>query len=385
MAAVGSTSVVLVALGANLGIAAAKFAAAVYTGSSAMLSEAIHSLVDSGNQGLMLYGIKRSARPADDKHPFGYSKELYFWSFVVAILLFALGAGISIYEGIDKLRHPHAIDNVHIIYIVLGVAVLLEGLATFKAFKEFNKRRRGRGILTALRQSKDPALFAILLEDFAAILGLFVAMIGVTIAHQLGYAEADGIASIVIGCILACVAFFMAFEIKGLILGEAADVETQRGIMAIINAEHGSGKPIRAINEVRTMHLGPTDILVAASVDFRDGILAEDVEAATARIETAIKSRFPSVRRLFLEAQSVAAHAEAIAAEAEHEAALTGVTPEEAKRQLVRATAATPKTAGLAKGTVPTKMASGAAQKQDTVVTARPMSRKGRKRARKNV
>ncbi|MBU2581772.1 MAG: cation diffusion facilitator family transporter [Alphaproteobacteria bacterium] len=378
MAAAGSTTVVIIALGANLGIAVAKFAAAMYTGSSAMLSESIHSLVDSGNQGLMLYGIKRSARPADEKHPFGYSKELYFWSFVVAILLFALGAGISIYEGIDKLRHPHGIDNVEIIYLVLGVAMLLEGFATYKAYKEFNKRRRGRGFLTALRQSKDPALFAILLEDFGAILGLIVAMIGVTIAHQLGYDAADGIASIVIGCILAAIAVFMAFEIKALIVGEAADIETQRGIAQIIRAEHGAAKPIRAINEIRTMHLGPTDILVAASVDFHDGIPAEAVEAATVRIETAIKSRYKDVRRLFLEAQSVEAHQEAMAAEARHEAELTGASPEEVKPKLAKAVAPSPTAGG-----VPTKQPPERAHQQAIAIAARPMSRKQRKRSRK--
>jgi len=363
VAAVGSTSVVLVALGANLGIAVAKFAAAFYTGSSAMLSEAIHSVVDSGNQGLMLYGIKRSARPADDKHPFGYSREQYFWSFVVAILLFALGAGISIYEGIVKLRNPHAIENFYVIYVVLGVAMLLEGYAIYRAIIEFNKRRRGAGILTALRQSKDPALFAILLEDFAAILGLITAMIGVTIAWQLDYAPADGMASIIIGIILACVAFFMAFEIKALIIGEAADIETQRGIMSIIESEHGPDKSLLSVNEVRTMHLGPRDILVAASVDFRDGLPAEDVEATTARIEIAIKERFPSVRRLFLEAQSVEAHADALAAEAEHEAALTGVEPEEAKKQLFKATDVA---TGSAKEGVPANTAHSPAQPSPT-------------------
>lgn len=375
MAAAGSTTVVVIALGANLGIAIAKFAASIYTGSSAMFSEAIHSLVDSGNQGLMLFGIKRSARPADDKHPFGYSKELYFWSFVVAILLFSLGAGISIYEGVDKLRHPHAIDHIHIIYMVLGIAILLEGYATYKAYKEFNKRRRGRGMLTALRQSKDPALFAILLEDFGAIVGLIVAMIGVSIAYYGGYEAADGIASIVIGCVLAMIAVFMAFEIKALIVGEAADVETQRGIMSIIKSEYGSGKPIRAINEVRTMHLGPTDILVAASVDFQDGIPAEDVEAATERIETAVKDRYPDVRRLFLEAQSVEAHAEALAAEAEHEAELTGAKVEDVKPQLAKAVAAI--------GEVPTKMSPEAARAQASTGVTPPLSRKQRKRSRK--
>jgi cation diffusion facilitator family transporter len=368
MAAGGSTTVVLFALGANLGIAVAKFVAAAWTGSSAMLSEGIHSLVDSSNQGLMLHGIKRSSRPADDTHPFGYSKELYFWSFVVAIMLFALGAGISIYEGINKLQHPHAITNVHIIYFVLGFAIVLEGLATMKAFKEFNKRRRGREFMTALRQSKDPALFAILLEDFAAILGLLVAMVGVTVAYYLGYQEADGIASIVIGIILALVALFMAIEIKALIIGEAADVETQRGLMEIIKAEQGEGKPILAINEVRTMHLGPRDILVAASVDFGDGLSASDVEATTAKLETAIKEQFPKVRRLFLEAQSEEAHAEAIAAEAAHEAELVGAEPGETAE---------------ADEAVPTKLAPNRPKGQGDYVTARPMSRKGRKRSKR--
>ncbi|MCH9806915.1 MAG: cation diffusion facilitator family transporter [Alphaproteobacteria bacterium] len=374
MAAAGSTGVVLVALGANLGIAVAKFTAAAWTGSSAMFSEAIHSLVDSSNQGLMLFGIKRSARPADEKHPFGYSKELYFWSFVVAIVLFSLGAGFAIYEGIHKVMDPHKIEHVNIIYAVLGVAILLEGYATYKAYKEFNRRRRGRGFLTALRQSKDPALFAILLEDFGAILGLIVAGIGVTVADQMGIAEADGIASIVIGIILACIAVFMAIEIKALIVGEAADVATQRGIFEIVAAERGEDRPILAINEIRTMHLGPTDILVAASVDFRDGLASEEVEATTERLETQIKARFPDVRRLFLEAQSVDAHAAALADEADHEAERSGADPKDVKAGLEEA---------IESG-VGSKMSPGDAQKQTTLVTARPKSRKGRKRARRN-
>ncbi len=378
----GSTTVVLVALGANLGIAVAKFAASVYTGSSAMLSEAIHSLVDSSNQGLMLYGIKRSSRPADESHPFGYSKELYFWAFVVAIVLFSLGAGISIYEGIQKILHPHPISNLHIIYSVLGVAILLEAFATYKALVEFNKRRGNNGFFKALRQSKDPALFAILLEDMAAIAGLIVAGIGVTVADQLNYAPADGIASVVIGVILACVAIFMAIEIRSLIVGEAADPETRAGILRFVREEEGSGKPIKAINEIRTMHLGPNDILVAASVDFHDGIEAEEVEATTARLETRIKEKYSDVRRLFLEAQSKEAHAEAIAAEAEHEAELVDADPEDV-RPKVSITADAQASDGPVED-VPTKMAPAKAPKQKpTNVTARPQSRKGRKRRKK--
>lgn len=303
MAAGGSTSVVLVALGANLGIALAKFAAAAWTGSSAMLSEAIHSLVDTSNQGLLLLGMKRSARPADDRHPFGYSREVYFWSFVVAVLLFSMGAGVSIYEGIHKLADPHPIHDPHINYIVLGIAMALEGVSTWKALSEFNTRYSGRGLIAALRQSKDAALLTVVLEDLAAMTGLVVALLGVMAAHLLGYDAADGIASILIGLILAFVAAFMAIEVKSLLVGEAADIEVQRGIIALIKDEMRDGRPICTINEVRTMHLGPDDVLVAASVDYRDGVTSQDIEATTTRLEAAIKSRYPAVRRLYLEAQ----------------------------------------------------------------------------------
>ena len=309
MAAGGSTSVVIVALGANLGIALAKFAAAAWTGSSAMLSEAIHSLVDTSNQGLLLLGLKRSARPADDRHPFGYSKEVYFWSFVVAVLLFSMGAGVSIYEGIHKLADPHPIHDAHVNYIVLGIAIALEGVSTWKALSEFNARYRGKGLLAALRQSKDAALLTVVLEDLAAMAGLTVALVGVLAADLLGFVAADGIASIIIGLILALVAVFMSIEVKSLIIGEAADAEVQRGIRALINAETRAGRPIRAINEVRTMHLGPEDVLVAASVDYRDGVTSADIEATTSRLEAAITERYPSVRRLYLEAQAHGDHA----------------------------------------------------------------------------
>ncbi|MEQ1616563.1 MAG: cation diffusion facilitator family transporter, partial [Hyphomicrobiaceae bacterium] len=165
MAAEGSTKVVLIALACNFGIAVSKFAAAAYTGSSAMLSEAIHSLVDTSNQALLFHGIKRAARPADERHPFGYAKELYFWSFVVAILLFSLGSGVSIYEGVEKLLHPHPISNPEVNYAVLGMAIFLESISTWQALKAFNTTRNGDRALTALRRSKDPAMFTVLLED----------------------------------------------------------------------------------------------------------------------------------------------------------------------------------------------------------------------------
>ncbi len=308
MAHAQSTIVVLVALACNLAIAAAKFAAFVWTGSSAMLSEAIHSLVDTSNQALLLHGLKRSRRPADARHPFGYGRELYFWSFIVAILLFSLGSGVALYEGVEKLHNPRPLEHAYINYIVLAVAMVLEGISTWKAVGEFNARRGNARALDALRASKDPALFAIVLEDIAAMAGLFVALIGVFAADRLGIAEADGIASIVIGLILAAVAAFMSIEIKSLIVGEAASPSVRSGLRRIIAAESGPAGPIRTVNEIRTMHMGPEDVLVAASADFHDGETAASVEAATTRIERAIKARYPEVTRFFLEVQGAESH-----------------------------------------------------------------------------
>lgn len=314
MSAGGSNSVVLVALACNLGIAVAKFTAAAWTGSSAMLSEAIHSLVDTSNQGLLLVGLRRSKRPADETHPFGYSKELYFWSFIVAILLFSLGAGVAIYEGVEKIADPHPVTDPIVNYIVLAVAFALEGVSTIKAFSAFNAQRGRMPVLTALRASKDPALFTVLLEDTAALAGLVVATIGIAIAHATGNPWADGVASIIIGLILGAVAIFMSIEIRSLIVGEAASPALRQGLRDIILFETGPGKPIRVINEIRTMHLGPHDVLVAASVDFDDGQTAASVEATTSRLERAIKAKYGDVGRLFLEVQSASEHARSEAA-----------------------------------------------------------------------
>jgi cation diffusion facilitator family transporter len=301
----GSKSVVLIALGCNLGIAAAKFVAAAWTHSSAMLSEAIHSLVDTANQGLLLFGIARAKRPADDQHPFGYAKEIYFWSFIVAMVLFSLGAGVAIYEGIHKVLNPHPLQNVAWLYAVLAVAMCLEGYSLLKAVREFKARPEARhGFVEALRRSKDPSLFAIVLEDLAAMLGLTIALAGTLVAHLGGYDRADGVASILIGLVLAAVAAFMSTEIKSLIVGEAASRVVQAGLREIVAGEIGAGKAIRKINDIRTMHLGPHDVLVTASVDFQDSISARTVEDVTGRLQAVIKSRFPEVRHLFIEVQS---------------------------------------------------------------------------------
>lgn len=359
----------MIALGANFLIAVAKFAAAAWTRSSAMLSEGIHSLVDTSNQALLLYGLHRAGRPADAQHPFGYSKEIYFWSFVVAILLFSLGAGVSIYEGIEKLRDPHPISDFWVNYIVLGVALVLEGFTAYKAIVEFDSRRGRRGWLSALRASKDAALFTVLLEDVAAVTGLLIALFALVCVQFLGWGMADAIASILIGLLLATVAAFMSIEIRGLIVGESANPRVLSGINRILKKEIGPKGALLAVNEIRTMHLGPDDVLVAASVDAVDGIPAEEVEALTSELEAAIKEKYPEVRRLYIETQSVAGHAASVVAQVAANQARTARKPK-AKR-------AAPRKKKKPDETVATSASSAAATQP-----AAP-NRKARKRTRK--
>jgi len=300
----GSTKVVIAALIGNGLIAVTKFGAAGYTGSSAMLSEAIHSVVDTGNQALILFGIRQSKKPADETHPFGYGMELYFWTFVVAIVIFAVGAGVALYEGIEKIRHPHPVGNAFINYIVLGAAMIFESVAWWLAFKEFKSRKGHRSYFTAVRDSKDPALFTVLFEDTAAMLGLIIAFVGIALGQYLDMPIFDGIASVMIGVILAIVAALLAYECKGLLVGEAAGKPVVRGIRAIAESRDG----VKAVNELLTMHLGPEDILVNISLDFADGITSQVVEAAISSMESEIKQSYPEVKRLFIEVQSLQGH-----------------------------------------------------------------------------
>ena len=304
MASHGSKKVIYAALIGNALIAVCKFVAAWFTGSSAMLSEAIHSVVDTGNQGLLLYGLAKSRRPADERHPFGYGSELYFWAFVVAILIFAVGAGISIYEGIDKLRHPHPISSLWINFLVLGLAMVFEAGAWWIAFKEFRRIKGKRGYFEAVQRSKDPSVFTVLFEDTAAMLGLIVATVGLALGEILGIPEFDGIASIVIGLILAGAAMLLAYETKGLLIGEAAGQGTVEEVRRIVSEQEG----IKAVNELLTLHLGANDILLTVSVDFADDMSANDVEAAISIMETRIKAARPHITRVFIEAQSIAGH-----------------------------------------------------------------------------
>ncbi len=303
MAATGSTKVIIAALGANALIAVSKFAAAAWTGSAAMLAEAIHSLADTANQGLLLHGIRRARLPADERHPFGHSKELYFWAFVVAILLFSLGAGVAIYEGIEKLRHPHPVTDPWINYAILGFGLLFEAGSTVVALKEFNRQRGTLGPFEALRASKDPGLFTVLLENAAAIAGLLVALVGLAGAHIFEWTYGDAIASIIIGIILGLVAAFMSIETKALLIGEAASPDVVAGIHNMIEREMHPRGPVRRIQHLKTMHLGPDDVLATASLEFEEATSARALQAAVGRMETAITARYPFVRHLYLEAQ----------------------------------------------------------------------------------
>ncbi len=297
--AAGSKKVIWAALIGNGLIAITKFIAASITGSSAMLSEGVHSLVDTGNQVLLLYGLKRATKPADEKFPFGHGKEIYFWSFVVAILIFAVGAGISIYEGVHHILHPSDISDPTINYIVLGLAMCFEGVALYFAVIEFNKARGPKRVFDAVRHGKDPTLFVVLFEDSAAMLGLFVAFVGIWLAQTTGNPVWDGMASVFIGCILGGTAIWLAHETKGLLIGERADKETVAGIRAILDEQDGVVKT----NEVLTLHMGPEFILANISLEFSDNLKTGELENIIRNLDRIIKAQYPIVKRVFIEAE----------------------------------------------------------------------------------
>ena len=284
------------ALAANVGIAIAKFVAAGISGSSSMLTEGVHSLVDSGNQLLLLYGQRRARKGPDHAHPFGYGRELYFWAFIVAILIFALGAGVSIYEGFVHIREPEPLRDPTINYVVLGVALLLEGASWTIAVREFDAKRGDTPWWTAVRRSKDPAGFIVLFEDSAALLGLVVAGIGVSVSHYVGDARIDGVASIMIGAILALVALLLAREAKGLLIGESADPT----IIAQVRALLEGYAAIQSVNHVRTIHTAPDAVFVAISADFADDLSMGEGEALIETIETQLKAAMPQLASIYI-------------------------------------------------------------------------------------
>jgi cation diffusion facilitator family transporter len=295
----GSTKVIIAALIGNTLISITKFTAAFLTGSSAMLSEGIHSLVDTGNQILLLHGLKQAKKPADEDFPFGHGKEVYFWSFIVAILIFALGGGISIYEGVLHILHPEPITNPMINYIVLGLAMLFEGAAWYFALREFSSVKGKHGYIEAVQRAKDPSIFVVLFEDSAAMLGLLVAFCGITLALWTGYPYFDGAASIIIGFILLGTSIWLAYETKGLLIGESANRHVIDGIRSVLNTHSAT----EHVNEVLTMHMGPDFVLANISIDFKDELPSEQIEIAVAEMDQSIKDKYPQIKRIFIEAE----------------------------------------------------------------------------------
>ena len=289
-----------IAFAANLGIAVSKFGAAAITGSSAMLTEGVHSVVDSTNQLLLLWGRKASVRPPDQNHPLGHGRELYFWSFVVAVMVFALGAGVSIYEGYIHISDPEPAVSPVIAYSVLAIAMVLEGGSTWTAYVEFKEAKGKLGWFEAVKRSKDPPGFIVLLENGAAMFGLVVAAIGLAISQATGDPRWDGAASIVIGLLLAFTAWVLAVESKQLLIGESADPDLVRDLKAMVQGHPG----VSGVGDVLTLHSAPDQITAMISVDFDDHISAKEVEAIVHRIERDASDRWPMVRRMFIRPQS---------------------------------------------------------------------------------
>lgn len=297
-----SKLVIYGAIGANVLIAAAKFVAASVTGSSAMISEGIHSAVDAANGGLLLLGVKRSLKPADGTHPFGYGKELYFWSFLVSIIIFGLGGGMSLYEGVMHLRHPSALSDPTWNYAVLAISFVFEAVIWVMAFRHFqNTRPKGLTAMETIRRSKDPTQFLILFEDTAAIIGVVIAAAGIAIGHAMGNPYVDGVASILIGLVLAGVAVILAVETKGLLLGESADRTQTESIQRIAAADPA----VEHAGSALTMHFAPDNVLLNLSIHFRRDLSITDLEAAIARLEQNIRTAHPQVQHIFIEAESL--------------------------------------------------------------------------------
>lgn len=295
-----SRTIIYVALAGNLLVAVTKFVAAAWTGSSAMLSEGIHSLVDTGNEILLLYGMRRSAGGPDHDHPLGHGREIYFWSFVVALLIFTLGAGVSIYEGVTHVLHPQAIRNAHVNYAVLALSALFEGISWWFTVRKFKQGKPDISLFRAVRRSKDPPSFIVLLEDSAALVGLLIAFAGVYCSVALKLPVLDGIASVLIGLVLAATALILARETKGLLIGESAHQSTLDSILRIAGDVHG----VVHAHHLVTVHLAPQQILAALSLEFTDEFRSPDIEACVIELEKRVLAKHPAIVALFIKPQT---------------------------------------------------------------------------------
>ena len=294
-------SAVLAAIVGNLSIAVIKSVAAAFSGSAAMLSEAIHSLVDTGNGALMLYGIHRSRKPADEEHPFGYGHEFYFWTLIVGVLVFAIGGGMSIVSGISHITEPRAPVNTSWAYAVLASAFIFEAISWYYGWKAFRADSRGRGIVDTIRLTKNPANFAVLLEDSAALLGLAFALGGILMSERFEAPWIDGAASILIGALLCLVALVMVNESKGLLVGEGMQRQTLERLRAIVQADPA----VERVDKLTTMYLGPEEVMLAIELRFRADTHITDIRASIARLKQAIQARYPRIRRIFLDSSAI--------------------------------------------------------------------------------
>jgi cation diffusion facilitator family transporter len=297
-----SVRAVIAAVAGNLAIALCKIVAAAFSGSAAMLSEAIHSVVDAGNGGLMLYGIRRSRKSADPEHPFGYGHELYFWTLVVGMLIFGVGGGMSIVTGVMHIVNGTQAEASVWNYGVLAVAAVFEGISWTFGLRAFRKEQRGRGILETIQQTKDPTTFSVLLEDSAALIGLALAFAGIFLADRLGVPWIDGASSIGIGLLLCLIALLMVYESKSLLIGEGVTRQTAQALREIIAREPA----VEAIGRLGSMYLGPDDIMLAIEVRFRRDGPPSAVREAIARIKHAIRERYPRIRHVLLDAGTIA-------------------------------------------------------------------------------
>jgi cation diffusion facilitator family transporter len=300
MAAALSKQVIFAALTGNFLIAITKFGAALWTGSSAMLSEGVHSLVDTGNQGLLLYGYRRASRPPDELHPLGFGRELYFWSFIVALLVFALGAGVSLYEGIEQIREKHPITDPVVNYVVIALSVIFEGVSWLIARREFKKTKGDLSYYEAFRRSKNAPLFLVLFEDTAALIGLAIALCGNVASYHFGRPELDGVASLGISLVLSVTAAMLARESKELLIGEPAGAKVINSIMQLARKQDG----VERVNGLMTVHLAPNEIVLALSLEFADRLTTPEIEQRVAELEKTLRSAHPEIIAMFAKPQS---------------------------------------------------------------------------------
>jgi cation diffusion facilitator family transporter len=308
-----SVTAIFAAIIGNLLIAVTKFVASYFTGSSAMLSEGIHSVVDTGNGLMMLLGVRNSKKPPDEEHPFGHGRELYFWALVVAFSIFGIGGGVSIYEGVTHILHPEPIRSPGWNYAVLGSSFVFEGISWYFGWLAFAKMRRGRPVIEAMQESKDPTSFTVVLEDSTALIGLVIAFFGVLLGHEFNMPYFDGAASILIGVLLCCVALFLGAESRSLLIGEAVSKEVLHSIRAIAESDPNVEKALKIL----TIYIGPDDVAVTLELKFKKEITAVQLRHAVRRVELAIREKYPRIRHVFYEAESLSERENEIRARAE--------------------------------------------------------------------